>query len=304
MPDGTVCNPAFLPEVQEGTLLGRVYFGNGYTALSTANQFIYQPITKDFLQELFQKQNVTSVEAHIQLAFVAKYFSAEFSPYRVQYVSEVHNPNLPVIAVHAVVERSLTFGGGFPLSVISSSLEDFTFGTRLRLLERDYVHGSFSLFDAIGSDPRTLLPTKTQHGILMDPSIGWISPKMPWKLRASFSVNNVGSVWPADPLYPTLVDMSTGVGVEPPVGFGRWRIGLDLVNVIHGDDLMSRIRFGTSYKFGIAEVMGGFNTNSLTAGLQFGLNFITAGIVYEFVRNDFGGTAPENKLATELSIKL
>src|SRR5262249_9685388 len=43
MPDGTICNPAFLPEKQESTLIGRVFLGNGYTAVSTADQFVFQP---------------------------------------------------------------------------------------------------------------------------------------------------------------------------------------------------------------------------------------------------------------------
>ena len=227
-----------------------------------------------------------------------------FLLYRVQYVSEVHNPNLPVIAVHALVEKSLSFEAGVPLSLIFSGLEDFTLGARLSFLERDYVHGAFSLFDAIGSEPRSLLPTRAQQGVLIYPSVGWVSPKMPWKLRVSLGVNTIGNVWPEDALYPIQVDLGTGVGIEPPVGWGRWRVGLDLVQLIHGEDLLSRIRFGTSYQFGITEVMAGFNQNALTVGLQFGLHFITAGIVYEFLRNDFGGTTPGSKLATELSIKL
>ena len=79
---------------------------------------------------------------------------------------------------------------------------------------------------------------------------------------------------------------------------------LDLVNLLHGEDLASRFRFGTSYQFGILELMSGLNKNSLTSGLQFSLQIIQVGIVYEFIRDDFGGTSPESKISTELSVKL
>ena len=304
MPDGTVCNAAFLPEQRDSVLLGRAFIGNGYTALSTADQFIYQPISKEFLQTLFQNQNVTSVEAHIGLTFSSKHFSAGFSPYRVQYVSEIHNPNLPVIAIHASVERSFTLAGGIPLEMLDRSLGGFSFGTRARLLQRKYVHGSFSMFQAISDDPRALLPTKSQTAVLLDPTLGWTSPKTLWKPRASLGLSNLGKTWPDDALFPISTDLTAGLGVEPPVKFGRFRVGLDLVNLLYAPDLLSRTRLGTSYQFGVVEIMAGMNAHSLSGGLEMGLQIIQVGIVYEFIRDDFGGTSPESRISTEIAIRL
>ena len=289
-----------------GTLffLGRVYFRNGYSALATASQFIYQPVSKDLLQSLFESQNANNLEAHVQVYFATQYFSAEFSPYRVQYVAEVHNPNFPVVALHAAIERALTVSGGVPLSFISPDLEDFTLGTRIKFLKRDYVHGTFSLFDAITTDSRTVVPVSSRSGVLVDPVIGWAPAKLPWKPRASLGVKNIGMIWKDDPLFPARADLEFGLGIEPPVGFGRLRIGLDGVNLIHGADLLSRVRFGTSFQFGIMEAMAGFTRKSLTSGLQIGLAPVSAGIVYEVIQDDFGGGSIESKIATELSIRI
>src|SRR4051812_2724214 len=41
MPDGTACNPAFSDSVTQGFLMGRIYLGNGYSALSTANSLVF-----------------------------------------------------------------------------------------------------------------------------------------------------------------------------------------------------------------------------------------------------------------------
>jgi hypothetical protein len=302
MPDGTACNPAFLPEIKESSIMARVYFGNGYSSLTTANKFVFEPISKEFLQELFQRKNVTSLEANAGIFFSAPNLSASFSPYRLQYVSEVHNPNLPVVAVHAALERNLSFASGIGLGFLSKHLKHLTLGTRVRILERKYVHGTFSLYDTVSQNPKDLLPVKEQRAVFLDPSIGWTMPKLPWKLRTSLSAKNIGRAWPEDPLYPEYPDLDYGVGLEPPVGLGKLRLGVDYVNLIHGQDFISRIRAGGSYQLGVMEPMIGLNKDSVTGGVQFGFQFVRAGIVYEFHRKDLSEGLPENRIATELAI--
>lgn len=129
-PDGTVCNPAYLPDVRDSTLVARLYLGNGYSALKTADDFINKPLTQDTMKALFQGDNVSAVEAHAGLTFTTTTLSAEFSPYRVQYVSELHNPNFPQISIHAAIERSFVIGGGTALGAIDPALHEFRFGTK------------------------------------------------------------------------------------------------------------------------------------------------------------------------------
>ena len=303
MPDGTICNPAFLSELSESPLLGRLYLGNGYAALSTANNFIYQPLSKEFLQELFTRQNVTSLEAHAGLSFSSRYFSAEFSPYRVQYTHEVHNPNNAVIAIHAAVEKSFALSAGLPLSALDGALDGFSFGAKLRVLSRDFVHGRFSMFEVAASEEaRSLLPMKSQTAVFVDPSVAWTS-EGPWKKRVSFGFSNLGRVWPRDPLYPEPADLGFGLGLEPPVGFGSLKLGIDFAELLHGESAMGRFRSGLSYRFGIVEAMAGYNQSATTVGLQFGFQLIRVGIVYEFLRADLEGGL-SNRIATEMSAAL
>jgi hypothetical protein len=303
LPDGTVCNPAYLDEAPPGFLMGRIFLGNGYTALSTANSLLFQPLTRDFLQGLFQN-NVTSLETNVSLVFQAKYFSASFSPYRVQYFSEVHNPNYPVIAVHAAVERALTFSGGSSLEVVNPALKDFSAGAKLRILDRNYIHGSFSMSETLTQNPSDLLPVKEQFAAYFDPTLAWRPSRAPWKLRGSVGLVNVGKTSNNDPLYQEPIDAVAGVGVEPPVGFGHLRLGMDAVGLAHADGLASMLRLGTSYQLGIMEAMGGWNENAVTGGIQFGFQVLQAGIVYEFVRSEIEGGSSEKRISTEISIRL
>lgn len=304
MPDGTVCNPAFLGDLEESSLLMRVYIGNGYGALSTADRFLYEPVTRDFLQELFQKNNVTSVEAHAGLIFATRFFSAAFSPYRVQYFSEVHNPNYPIIAIHAAVERSFTFGGGGSLGVLSESVKEFRMGAKLRILERRFVHGTFSLFQASSEPSESFLPVQTQKAIWLDPSVAWVPETIPWKFKLSATAFNLGKAWPENALYIEKSDLSLGTSIEPPVPLGKIRVGVDWVNLIHASELSQRFRTGASYQLGVLEGMLGYNETAATVGLQFGLQIIQAGIVYEFGQAYETDSPLQNKIATEVAIRL
>lgn len=303
MPDGTVCNPAFLPEAPGSGVLGRLFLGNGYAAVATANSFVYEPISSEFLQSMFQKQNVTSLEAHIGLVFTTPYFSASFSPYRVQYASEVHNPNLPVLAISAAVERSFALSTGMPLSSLGVDAAGFSLGARIRLLERDYVHGSFSLFKAIGENPRDFLPTQEQKAAYLDTFVGWKQENHAWQPRASLALLNAGRAWPDEALYPDTMDFALGFGVSPPLPFGKLRIGIDIVDLLHGSDFFGRTRFGAAYGFGMLEAMTGLTSKATTLGILFGFQFFKAGVVYEFHRFDFIGES-NKRIATEMAISL
>jgi hypothetical protein len=306
MPDGSVCNPAFSDEVEQGFLMGQIYVGNGYAAMNTANQLVFQQISQDFLRDLFRRNNVVSLEAEASLTFATRYFSASFTPYRVQYFSEIHNPNLPVIGIQAAVERALEFQGGTPLGGLSPRLQDFSVGAKLRILDRHYVTGRFSLAEALAQEnPRTVLPLKDQFAAYVDPSIGWRHGYGKWKLWTSVGMVNIGNVTHPDPLYESPVDFAAGAGAEVPLSYGQLRLGLDLVNIIHhGDSLASMPRLGGSYKLGIIEGMAGWNEDAVTGGLLFGFQIIQAGIIYELMRSELEGGISENRISTELSVKL
>ncbi len=307
MPDGSVCNPALLGDFDDSFLLGRIFFGNGYGALSTANQLVLEPITADVLQKLFKDENVTTVEAHAGLLFQSRYFGAGFSPYRVQYVSEVHNPNLPVISVHAALERSIYVEGGVPLKIVMPELSDFLLGTRINYVQRQYVHSSFSLFQVVSDPSSSFIPLKNQNAVLMDTVLTWAPAKARWKPQFTLGVKNIGWVSQDDPLYPESVDLVGGVGVRPPVGRGVARLGVDFVNLLHGDTLASRFRVGASYQYGIIELLTGANERSFNAGFQLSFQFLEVAAVYEFIRSDFSDTGylpPENRVSTEFAVRL
>jgi hypothetical protein len=285
--------------------MARLYLGNGYTALSTANQLIFQPVSRDFLQNLFQHQNVTTLEGNASLVFATRYFSASFSPYRVQYFSEVQNPNFPVIAIQASIERSLEFQGGVSLGELSPRLRELSVGARLRLLDRNYVSGSFSLAQSLTDSPQSLLPVRQQFAAYLDPTIAWRPAIGKWRLWSSLGLINLGGASTGDPLYKTSVDIAGGVGVEPPLKYGRLRLGVDFINVFNnGGDAASIFRLGGSYQLGILEAMAGYNENSVVSGLLFAFQVVQAGVLYEFRRAELEGGFSDNRISTEISVKL
>ena len=304
MPDGTVCNPAYLPDQKESILSARAFVGNGYAAFNSADQLLNQKISQAYLQTLFQQQNDTALEANIGLNFTTRYLQAIFSPYRVQYASEVHNPNEPVVAVNAALEQALVFSTGSSLIGISNAYRDFSVGLRLNILQRKFVHGSFSFLDVATKSTADYLPVRQQNSVLFDPVAAWIPVHHPWHFRVSFGVKNLGYTSDIYSEYPNQVDLVGGIGIEPPLNWGRLRIGVDFVDLIYANAPMDRARLGASYQFGLIELMTGLNTDAATLGISFLISFIQVGVVYEVAREDLQNGNQQTRIATEFGVRL
>jgi hypothetical protein len=142
--------------------------------------------------------------------------------------------------------------------------------------------------------------------VYLDPTIGWKSnaEKGEWGTRVSLGVRNIGVQSERFDEYPDDIDAFGGVGVEAPMKYGRLRLGLDFVDLFYADRIEDRVRFGTSYQVGMTEAMLGVNSRALTAGLYYSLSFISAGISYEYLRQDLDQGKPETKIATEIAFSL
>jgi len=306
MPDRTVCNPAFLPDLNESIFLARVFLGNGYAALNSSNRFINDSLTRETMQSLFTNTQATSLEAHANMVFASRYFLFSFSPYRVQYASEFRNPNFPVVALHASIEKSFTAAGGIRLDQLihNPSLKDFRVGAKTKLLNRRFVHGNFSLLQAASQSPRDYLPSKKQTAFFIDPELAWVAPKNSNHWRVTTGINNLGFVNEIHPEYQTGTDMHIGVGATPALGPGKLDLGLDLVDLFYAETFADRLRAGASYRYGLIETMVGLNSSRFTTGVQFVMSFFQAGVSYEFIRNDLNDGAIETRISTEFAIQL
>ena len=185
-----------------------------------------------------------------------------------------------------------------------AALREFRFGSRARILTRSFVHGQFSFAQAATDEPRDYLPRKRQTALLFDPSVAWVGERRPWRPRMSLGLTNLGCANGDHAEYPNDIDLQAGVGVEPPVRFGRFRLGVDFVDLFRAPDIEDRLRFGASYRVGLIETMLGANASVLTFGMQFSLNFLQTAVVYEFFRDDMDGGGAETRLSTEVSFRL
>ena len=306
--DGTVCNPAYLTEVEESHVLAHVFIGNGYHALNTANQILSGQPSQEFLKNLFQNENVTSIEGQASLAFTTKYFSASYVPYRIQFFSEVHDPAYPVMAIHAAREQSLNFAVGVPLEWVHPALSDFSAGLRTHLIDRTFVHSTFTLFDVLTSgNPASLAPAQTQKVVKVEPSIAWqkkdITPGLR-TLRIGATARNLKWVNQEVALYKEKADLDLGIGIEPALSLGKLQFGLDAVNLVNATSIESRFRLGGSYTLGMASVMTGVTSSAVVSGLLFHFGFAQVGVAYEFYRKELHDGRLGQQISTEFGVQL
>lgn len=306
--DGTVCNPAYLTDVEESHVLVRVFIGNGYRALSTANQILNEKPTQEFLKNLFQNENVTTLEGQASLAFTTKYFSASYVPYRVQFFSEVHDPAYPIMAIHAAREQSLNLDAGIPLDWAHSNLSDFSLGAHTQWIDRTFVHSTFTLFDVLtNGNPAALASSQSQKVIKLEPSLAWQKKDVSSNIRAlrmGTTLRNLRWVNRDVALYSEKTDIDFGVGIEPNLSLGRLQFGLDSVSLMNAPTIESRFRFGGSYTLGMTSVMTGVTSSAVVGGIQFHFGFAQVGVAYEFYRKELHDGNLERQISTEFGVQL
>ncbi|MBC7385878.1 MAG: hypothetical protein H7301_06920 [Cryobacterium sp.] len=190
------------------------------------------------------------MEKNPSLIFSTQFFQASFLPYRVPYASEVHNPDNPdnpVIAVHAAIEHAFEFSTESSVVGLFHGCRDVSVGLKLRILERKYVHGTFSLIDVATKESVDYLPVRKQNTVLVDPSIAWVPAGDPWHLRMSLTAKNLGYSSSSAFEYPDYFDVGGGIGVSPPVAIGTLQVGVDFVDLIEASRIQDRLRLGVSY---------------------------------------------------------
>lgn len=304
LPDGSVCNPTALDSVTHPRLVARAFLGNGFTNLDRANRLINQPITRDVLQGLFTEESTTGIEANLGLSYAMPHLGATFTPYRIQFVSEIHNPGLPVVKLAAAMEREVSVMTGVGLGRLTQTLEGFKVGAKARFLHRRVLSSEFGLIELSTQDPGTLVPVLEGAAVFFEPVVSWEGRLGRVHLLASAQIKNLGGAWGASGVFTAPTDGEFGFGLGVPLPLGELRIGAEAVRIFTALSLAERFRLGASYKLGVLEVLGGANAAAVTGGLHLALGWVQAGIVYEAYRAAWERTDLVSRLSTEISFRV
>jgi hypothetical protein len=308
------CNPAFAdtPPLDTGDVwpysresdrdtrrlfAADLFFGNDYSTLKEINQILNGPHSQDFVNDLFSKHQVIEAEASGEFTLRDHYFGLAFEPIRLTYFSVIRNEANPVIAIHAMQERTVRgqVGGEVEKGVYA--------GVQLRWVHREFVQDEFKLVDAL-TDPDTILQKHEQNLLLLEPGLAYTFEHAPWKPRASFMLSNIGYIdhnfdqVNTDPVY------DIGIGASPELPIGDLDMGLNYRASRSLDNNWDQLRLGVSYTYGLLNGLLGADPRGFSIGILTSFWLARIGIVYNNTKIDTldGNRVTDQTTFTEFSL--
>jgi hypothetical protein len=274
--DGLPCAASMLGMVKRPRFFGTALVGNGFDAVKTTNDVLYKPMSRADLESLFGAKSRLEASGSVKLTFVAPNFAAQFAPFQASLNSIIRNSSYPLIGVHAINERALTFGWG------DEKWQNILIGSHLRIFQRRFVHTEFQMFQAVTNSGGVLKPLE-QSGFAFDPSLTWWFSNS-GKLRWTVALENVGWVNRTYSEVPFQTQLATGIGASVPMSLGLFEFGLDARLPREGTINLADFKLGSNYRLGALQFLAGINERMLSGGVRFALKNVDLGVSYTSTR--------------------
>jgi len=270
--DDVSCNPTMTVFNQESHLGGEFLLGNGYANVERANRFLSSNIDESTINDLFSREKVLQSEMDISLIFRTRYFEAAFIPSRIQYLSAVRNEANPDLQLDLKKEEWFILQGGGLI------FNGFYWGVRFRTGQRQFIQQEDKLFNLLVEQNRSKFKPKKQSLTLLEPGLTFQGEGV-WSPSVHFVLANLGSVQGGEEEYPNKVDPQWGLGIRPPLAWGRLLFLLDYKQLgVQDQATIQKLHLGISYLLGTMTTMLGIDSRGISFGVFSALKQINTGI--------------------------
>lgn len=184
------CNPALFPfQDQEGLRMGLSTITDG-ESVEVGQKLLFDPIKKEFLEELFQKHAFNSWGGNSYIELRTSKFYLAYDPLSVNADVFVFNPASPEVAMSLIKSNRLQVTSG--LKVIENKAMTFSLGAKLYYYRSEYYQDSFFLSDLTSQDVNELIKLKNRNGVAGDLG-GFLHFNNKYIPKFSFLVKNINS---------------------------------------------------------------------------------------------------------------
>ena len=286
-PSSLPCNPAYVALHPQKSFAAHVYMGNDYETATQIRKIVNGDVTSSYAQKLMSRPEPLRMESNLELTYRTSHFGVSVVPERDTYYSIARNKAYPVMAFHAMQERSigLQYGGKVSPFEDGDSPEDtyLLLGAQARFVDRKFVHTEFSALDLATEDRNTLFEVKKQNAVYLEPGAVYVINNS-WKPRSSLFISQTG--W-ADKRYdevPTAPELDLGSGIAPPVGWGNWELGLNYHFFTTQQNTWDNLRFGTDYEVKPFQAIFGIDNKNTSVGVITSIALAKIGVMYSHDR--------------------
>lgn len=277
IPDGILCNPAFVPLLKKPGVGLELMMSNGYESLEKVRSLLNKEITQEVVDRVFTEGSTIQIEGNADIYLKTKYVNALFSPGTIKAFSVVRNEADPDVEIFAVQEAGTTLQTGYEV------YRNLFLGLQARFVDRKFIRRRFKLTELATPQGKTLLKPLKQRAYYFEPSASYVLDH-PWKPRVSVMIVNLGSV--SEEYEELLLPIETqgAIGISPPLVWGNLDITVDYRSLSYEETVAERFHLGMKYNYGVMHVFGGFDAHGASAGVQYGLEDVQAGIMYSTTR--------------------
>ncbi|MCT4641139.1 MAG: hypothetical protein N4A33_02505 [Bacteriovoracaceae bacterium] len=195
--DSVGCNPAlFTKNIKKGLtfFLGSKSDGESVDA---GNKLVFESITKEFLEELFSKQNFNSWGGGTFLEFNTPYFYLSYDPVQVNADIFVFNPAFPEISLSLNTVKRLSITSGIKLDSLSNKNHTLNIGGTLFYYEHKFYNDTFSLAQLTSTDVDEIIKFKREQSIAADLALHYENNFL-WAPSFSLILKNLNSHYSLD----------------------------------------------------------------------------------------------------------
>jgi hypothetical protein len=163
---GRPCHPARLADQLDNNKFGaNLEWGLGSERKATAEKVFKSQITPELVGDLFRDKNPVMYAGGIELYYQKPLWSFSFSPYKIWYYSHSRNLAYPLIDLHILESKDMQ------LQFASALDSKFSVGSNIKLISRQFIHKSISLYDLLVDDG--ILISNKQNVLLFEPGLLW-----------------------------------------------------------------------------------------------------------------------------------
>lgn len=157
------CNPALFPFVEDGPIKGDVAIGADHDAYETTDRLLNQPITKEFVDDLFKNNDFQAFSGLARLEAISSFISFAYIPAYAVGAYKLSNPNLPEVDAAAMKESQFRVTSGAKLLSLSSW--DLYGGAGIYLYDQTYYYIRTNALELIVRDIDALLIKERKRGV-------------------------------------------------------------------------------------------------------------------------------------------
>ena len=275
--DALFCSPIWIATEKNDKpgFKGNFFFGNDISNTGETMRLASGNASAADVKSIFSTHQNSYLSSNLELGYTASTWAFSYIPARVIYYSQFNNEALPELHLFASVEKEAR------AQMASYVQNDVFLGLQLRYINRKFISGQFFLTDVLAENGNSLLESKNQDNVFLEPSIAYIPDGNDWTPSVVASVENLGWISKNYNEFPSSPKLNLGSSIVLfQQGKQKLAAGINAGYDRDSRDIISPLGIGSIYQYGALRLSGSLHEYRSSAGFIVVYKNVETGLVY------------------------